>query len=230
MRSWGDPSGHPMRSHLRKGEQVNAFRTVDGTSEAEHEEKGSRFLSYLTHVTSEEEAIAFRRSIREAIPEASHYVSAYIIDEGNVMRYSDAKEPHGTAGMPVFTVIEKLGLRDVVCVVARIFGGTLLGRGGLMRAYTKAAQMACDNARFVRKAPCRDVLVSVPYPLYESVSKRLGDMEGVTVTGTSFADDVTMELLVLSEHVEAVCESISDICCGAAEIVTGDEQLRLVGE
>lgn len=209
---------------------MNGFKTVDGVATSEYDEKGSRFISFVAHVESEEEAIVFRRGIREQIPEASHYVSAYIIDAGNVMHYSDAKEPHGTAGLPVFTVIEKLGLRDVVCVVARIFGGTLLGRGGLMRAYTKAAQMACAKARIVSKRPCRDVLVSIPYPLYEMVAKRIGETVGVQLLSSSFADDVTLELRVRSELCDTVCSRLSDLCNGAAELVVGDESLCYVDE
>ncbi len=204
------------------------FRTVEGVSSAEYTEKGSRFISFLAHVESEDEAIAFRKSIKERIPQASHYVSAYIINTNNIMHYSDAKEPHGTAGMPVFTVIDKLGLRDVVCVVARIFGGTLLGRGGLMRAYTRAAQMACEAATIVQKAPCSQVLAAVPYSMYESVLKLVESFEGAKLQDTIFADDITLDMLIKSEFVNTLCKDIEDLCNGNADIVVGSETIASI--
>ncbi len=207
---------------------MRPFRTVAGVSKAEYEIKNSRFYSFLTHVESEEAAIDYRHSIREIVPDARHYVSAYIIDKGDIMRYSDAKEPHGTAGFPVFSVIDGLGLRDVVCVVARIFGGTLLGRGGLMRAYSKAAQMACESACIVQNAPCRELLASIPYSLYEAISKRLNETSDVIELDASFAGDVTLEVVVLSERVKTVEKLIMDMCDGRAEILLGDESLRQV--
>lgn len=208
---------------------INPYKTVDGPATAEIEVKRSRFISHVTHVVSEDEAIAFRHGIREAIPEASHYVSAYVLREDNLVRFSDAKEPSGTAGMPVLNVIQHLELKDVVCVVARIFGGTLLGRGGLIRAYTKAAQLAFERAHIVTMAPCRDVLASVGYPLYERLAHML-EAEGVQVTDSSFADDVTVQMRVLSEDVGPLVESISDLCSGRVEFLIGDEVFGMVDD
>ena len=167
---------------------MRAYRTIRGTWVAEFEEKKSRFIGHATHVESEEEAISFRHGIRERIPEASHYVSAYTIHDPFLEHYSDAKEPHGTAGPPVLQVIKSLELEDVVCVVARIFGGTLLGRGGLMRAYTKAAQLAFAEAEVVLCAPCRDTMASLEYPLYEQA---VNDM--FRLTSTAYAPWIILQ-------------------------------------
>ena len=177
-------------------------------------------MSHVTHVTTEQEAIEFRHGIREAIPEASHYVSAYSLRQDNYMHFSDAKEPSGTAGMPVLTVIQHLELKDVVCVVARIFGGTLLGRGGLVRAYTKAAQLAFAQAHIVTMAPCCDVLVSVEYSAYEQLLHML-EKQDVQVSESTFGSDVTVQIRVLAEHCDDVCESIRNLCNGRAEIMVG---------
>lgn len=206
---------------------INPYQTVAGPATAELEVKRSRFISHVAHVTTEDEAIGFRHGIREAIPEASHYVSAYVLREDNLVRFSDAKEPAGTAGMPVLNVIQHLGLMDVVCVVARIFGGTLLGRGGLIRAYTKAAQLAFDQARIVTMAPCRDMLVSVEYPLYERLAHMLEE-RGVQVMDAGFADDVTLEVRVLSEDVEPLQARIAELCGGRVEFLVGDETFDMV--
>lgn len=206
---------------------MQPYKTIEGTATDELEVKRSRFFGHVAHVTTEQAAIDFRHGIRDAIPEASHYVSAYVLHQDNLIHFSDAKEPAGTAGMPVLTVIQHLELQDVVCVVARIFGGTLLGRGGLVRAYTKAAQLAFAKAHIVTMAPCRDILASVEYPFYEPLANMLA-AEGVQVRGTSFANDVTMELRVLSQRVDEVCAKVVNLCNGRAELLVGDELFDMV--
>jgi uncharacterized YigZ family protein len=203
------------------------YNTVQGLAVAELEVKKSRFISQVTHVTTEEEAIEFRHGIREQIPDASHYVSAYILHENNYMHFSDAKEPSGTAGMPVLNVIQHLELQDVVCVVARIFGGTLLGRGGLVRAYSKSAKLAFEKAHIVLMAPCRDILVSIAYSHYEQLMHYL-ESSGIEVLDTSFADDVTLHIRVLSKEADSVCAKISDMCNGRAELMVGEEMFDMV--
>ncbi len=207
------------------GSEMRAYRTIRGTWVAEFEEKKSRFIGHATHVESEEEAIAFRHGIRERIPEASHYVSAYTIHDPFLEHYSDAKEPHGTAGPPVLQVIKSLELEDVVCVVARIFGGTLLGRGGLMRAYTKAAQLAFAEAEVVLRAPCRDTMVSLEYPLYEQAVKLL-EAEGARVLESDFGSEVTIEFRTLSERTDDTCRKLTELCHGRVELLVGEESIQ----
>jgi len=102
------------------------------------EEKRSRFLAYCAPAASEEEARQVIERIRVEHKGASHHVYAYSLP-CNTIRFSDDGEPQGTAGLPVLAVFQKTGVVDFVCVVTRYFGGTLLGAGGLVRAYTKAA-------------------------------------------------------------------------------------------
>ena len=204
---------------------MRAYRTIRGTWVAEFEEKKSRFIGHAAHVESEEEAIAFRHGIRERIPEASHYVSAYAIHDPFLEHYSDAKEPHGTAGPPVLQVIKSLELEDVVCVVARIFGGTLLGRGGLMRAYTRAAQLAFAEAEVVLRAPCRDTIASIGYPLYEQAVKLL-EAQGARVLGSDFNSEVAIEFRTLSDRTDDVCRALTELCHGRVELLSGEESLQ----
>lgn len=203
-----------------QSQNINSYNTVEGLATAELEVKRSRFLSHVTHVTTEQEAIEFRHGIRDTIPDANHYVSAYSLRQNNYMHFSDAKEPSGTAGMPVLTVIQHLELKDVVCVVARIFGGTLLGRGGLMRAYTKAAQLAFAQAHIVTMAPCCDVLVSVEYSIYEQLL-HMFEKQNIQVNESTFGSDVTMQIRVLAAYCDDVCDNIRNLCNGRVEIITG---------
>lgn len=115
------------------------YTTLAGYGEDEFVEKRSRFIGYAAPVSTEAEAVAFVNSIRERHREATHNVYAYILREGQIKRYSDDGEPQGTAGIPVLDVLQKAGIVDAVVVVTRYFGGTLLGAGGLVRAYTEGA-------------------------------------------------------------------------------------------
>ena len=105
--------------------------------EDKFEEKRSKFTGRLWHVETAEEAVAKIKEMRETYWDATHNCYAYILREGNVMRYSDDGEPQGTAGMPILEVLRHENLTDCVCVVTRYFGGILLGTGGLVRAYTQ---------------------------------------------------------------------------------------------
>jgi len=110
----------------------------------ELEEKRSRFIGYCAPVVTESEARAIITKIRSENPKANHNVFAYALSQGGIVRASDDGEPSGTAGMPVLNVFQKTGVINYVCVVTRYFGGTLLGAGGLVRAYSKAAKGAME--------------------------------------------------------------------------------------
>jgi len=113
----------------------------------EMEEKKSKFLGHCAPVHSEDEAKAFINEIRAKHQAANHNVFAYSVTEENIIRFNDNGEPSGTAGMPVLNVYQKTGIINWVCVVTRYFGGTLLGAGGLVRAYSKVAKGAMEDAR-----------------------------------------------------------------------------------
>jgi len=114
--------------------------------EFEYEEKRSKFLGYCAAVNNESEAKAVIAQIRAAHPKANHNVFAYSTLDDHIIRASDDGEPSGTAGAPVLNVFEKTGVINYVCVVTRYFGGTPLGAGGLVRAYSKTAKGAMDDA------------------------------------------------------------------------------------
>jgi len=106
-------------------------------------EKKSRFIGYAARINSEDEAKVFIDEIARCHRKARHVAYAYVLP--NVVKTSDAGEPRGTAGLPIYNVIGKRGLQNAVVVVVRYFGGTLLGKGGLIRAYGKAAKLAVDG-------------------------------------------------------------------------------------
>jgi len=206
------------RLQLRYHERMESYKTIEGTASAEYEEKKSRFIGQVAHVETEDEAVAFLNGIRAANPQARHNVYAYELRAGNRVRYSDDGEPARTSGMPTLEVIQHAELKDVICVTTRYFGGTLLGTGGLVRAYTKAAQDAFGAARVVTFAECVDLVVSVGYPLYDQLSHWLSD-QGIQVLSTDFAGDVAVEVRVPAAEAAAVQAAITELTHATAEIL-----------
>ncbi len=204
---------------------MDSYKTIEGTAQAEYEEKKSRFIGQVAHVETEEEALAFLEGVRAANPMARHNVYAYVLRANNRVRYSDDGEPARTSGLPTLSVIEHAELKDVICVTTRYFGGTLLGTGGLVRAYTKAAQDAFAAANTVTFAPCRDIVVSVDYPLYDQVSHWLGN-QGIQVVDTTFAADVTIDIRVPASDAEGVTASLTELTRGNAVLLVGDESFQ----
>ena len=206
---------------------MESYRTIQGTAQGVYEEKKSRFIADVAHVETEDEALAFLADIKAQHPMARHHVYAYILNADNRVRYSDDGEPQKTAGMPVLEVLDHAELKDVICVVTRYFGGTLLGTGGLVRAYTKASQNALLVARAATFAPCRDIIVSVEYSLFDPLSHFLRE-QGIPVINSDFAADVTVTVRVLGSEAEATAAAIREFCQGRADILIDDERQQLL--
>lgn len=142
------------------------YLTIKDSCEQRFEEKKSEFIGYVKRVESESDAKKFIQEIRNMHKQATHNVYAYIIGENKgIQRYSDDGEPQGTAGIPVLEVIKKNNISDCVVVVTRYFGGILLGAGGLVRAYSKAAVMAIEKAGVVEKVKGIALQIIIDYDM-----------------------------------------------------------------
>lgn len=128
---------------------MESYITVKHRSEFKYEDRKSVFIAEASPVNSEQEAIAFIDEIKHKYPDANHHVYAYVVKENSIARFTDDREPQGTAGMPVLDIIRKRGCTNVAIVVVRYFGGTLLGTGGLVRAYSGAALGALNAAEII---------------------------------------------------------------------------------
>lgn len=159
----------------------------------EHVVVNSRFIATLAPVTNVEEARAFIARIKKEFADASHNVPAYIIGGGNTVTeyFSDDGEPSGTAGRPALTVLRGSGLGDVAVVVTRYFGGTLLGTGGLVKAYTETTQLVVQAVERGRRVPVHVAMLAIPYNLLERVRLLVARHQG-QVLGEDFAADITM--------------------------------------
>lgn len=161
----------------------------------EHIVVNSRFIATLGPVFSIDEARTFIARIRKEFADASHNVPAYIIGGGNTVTeyFSDDSEPSGTAGKPALAVLRGSGLGDVAVVITRYFGGTLLGTGGLVKAYTEATQMVVNRVERGQRVPVHVVMVAIPYNLLERV-RLLVTRQGGTILDEEFAGDITMTM------------------------------------
>lgn len=190
----------------------------------EVEERRSRFIAHITHVEGEREARAFVDSVRSSHRDARHNVPAWALSDGRERR-SDDGEPQGTAGQPILDVLHGADLADVCCVVTRYFGGTLLGSGGLARAYAAAVQRALEQARtegsIVRMALVTRVTATIPYGAYGRVERLVATCGG-RVRDTIFAEDVQMNCVFLSGTEEAFVSALAELSAG--------RDLCLVGE
>lgn len=193
------------------------YYTVSEAAEASFIEKRSEFIGYIAPVKTDEEAVNFINTIKAKHRKAKHNVYAYILRKDNISRYSDDGEPQGTAGVPVLDVLQKRGLTDVCVVVTRYFGGILLGGGGLVRAYSHAASLACDAAYTMDMCLCHRLKICTDYGMYGKLTYILPNFETITVN-SDFADSVTLELLVLSKKLSALISEIIEITNGSAEI------------
>ncbi len=186
-----------------------------GFGEDEFAEKKSRFIGRCWPVETEEEALEHIAAMKKQHYDATHNCWAYVIKDGAV-RFSDDGEPGGTAGMPMVQVLQKENLFNVCCVVTRYFGGTLLGAGGLVRAYTKGAKIAIDAAGKSMKRVWSVLYIPCPYTFYERVKLEVEAFGGI-IRDTQFGAEVELEILVAQGDSQNFLDKITDMTSGTVE-------------
>lgn len=197
------------------------YTTVANSATAEFEEKRSVFFGHACHATTEEEAMAFIKSKQKEFSDATHNVWAYYMKNGILARYSDDGEPTGTAGLPTLEAIRKSGVDDVCVVVTRYFGGILLGAGGLVRAYSKAASLAVEAAGVVTYENFTEFTVDTNYSDYQKILNELPKY-GVIVDATDYSDNVSLRLAVKETVAQTLFARISEMTADRAKVnVTG---------
>ena len=179
----------------------------------------SRFIASAGPAATVEAARAFIAAVRAEMPDASHHVHAYIVGHGatTTLGMSDDGEPSGTAGRPVMAVLRGSGLGDVVLVVTRYFGGTLLGTGGLVHAYGDAARAVLAALPREEKLERRTVVLTLPYAAYEPARRILAAHAG-SIVEESFAADVTLRALLPLARLESFSAEIGEATAGQARV------------
>ncbi len=194
---------------------MKPYTTIAGTGCAEHTDRKSRFIGRASPVSSEEEAILFIKTLRESERDASHHCYAYRLREDNMARYSDDGEPQGTAGLPMLTMLAKSDVIDLCVVVTRWFGGTLLGTGGLVRAYTRAAQEAVDAGGVAVMTPCALMELRTHYRYKERVEALCAISQGV-VQALDYGEDLFWRLSIPLEGMDDFTAAVTELTMGAA--------------
>lgn len=203
------------------------YKTVKQAARAEMIEKKSRFIATVRPVTAEEEALALINEMKKEFSDATHNVYAYVLRENNIARYSDDGEPSGTAGMPVMEVLKQENLTDIAVVVTRYFGGTLLGAGGLVRAYSKTAKLGVDAAHIATMTYGADMEITVSYDLYGKLQYLL-EQEGLSMGETSFGEEVTTSVFVRDTLQESLQKKIIEASNGRASVRILETDFKLV--
>jgi uncharacterized YigZ family protein len=193
---------------------MKPYKTIAVEASDEFVEKKSRFIGHVCPVATEEEAQAFVAAKKAKYWDATHNVWAYILQEGQTKRYSDDGEPQGTAGVPVLDVLQKEGLTDLVVVVTRYFGGTLLGAGGLVRAYSHGAKIAVDAARILHMNPCTVLEMELEYGLYGKVSYIL-PRYNAQVLSSDFGAAVQLRVMMTSDRVSSFQKELGELTAGS---------------
>ena len=197
---------------------MQSYKTVKQYGEGEIEEKKSRFLGKIKPVETEEEAVAFIESIKKQYWDARHNCYAFIIGEhSESIRCSDEGEPSGTAGKPMLEVLQNNGLKNVVAVVTRYFGGTLLGTGGLVRAYTQATQAALEEAQIATMTLMSVLTVQTDYNAIGKIKYMFAQADTL-IMGEEYGVDVAVTIAVPVAEKEAMQKKIIEATNGKATI------------
>lgn len=192
---------------------MQEYKTVEKEASDFFIEKKSKFIGYAKPVKTQEEAVDFISEIKSKHWDATHNVYAYVLRENNIQRYSDDGEPSGTAGVPVLDVMLKESLVDVCVVATRYFGGTLLGAGGLVRAYSHTSKIALEAAGIITMAQYSVMSAEVDYSFYDRLNILLSDFSAV-ILNTSFSDKVCVEFSVKENIVDSLNAKLIDVSNG----------------
>ena len=197
------------------------YKTIAHDAHAELVEKKSRFIAAVRPVTTEEQALEFIAAMRSKYYDASHNVYAYIIGVNNIMRYSDDGEPSGTAGIPALEVLKKEELIDVAVVVTRYFGGTMLGAGGLIRAYGSSAKLGIDAGGIVVRTLCDVVHIKADYSLLGKIQYELLSADYI-ISEILYEAEITVIAHCKVEQTQAMIAMICDVTNARALCETVD--------
>ncbi|MHC5217210.1 YigZ family protein [Enterococcus sp. LJL128] len=200
---------------------IDHYFTIRQDGQSELEIKKSRFICFLKRVSTEEEAKAFIAGIKKEHWKANHNCSAFILgDQGEIQRSSDDGEPSGTAGIPMLEVLKKQELINVAAVVTRYFGGTKLGAGGLIRAYSHAVSQATNEIGIVEGKLQQEIILDIAYPQHGKLQNFL-EASSYTVKDTQFSEKISVICLVDEHLTEQFITEVTDILNGQFSYIEG---------
>jgi len=209
------------------------YKTVAGAAETEYVERKSRFIARCWPVETEAEAAELLAGLRKRYYDASHHCYAWRIGDaprtgsrGEMAKSSDDGEPSGTAGRPILEVLTRQDVTNVLLVVTRYFGGILLGAGGLVRAYTKAATLALDAAGIAEMRDCARLEIRVPYALWDSFQAFLRG-QGICEWDAEYTEDICCRFWILAENAGALAAALGERFFGSLTAEVLERELRV---
>lgn len=188
-----------------------------GEARIELQIKNSRFIGRAGYTPSVGEAKAFIEKVKTEEPGCTHAVYAFAVGHGAAVTHgmSDAGEPSGTAGRPALAVVKGSGLGDVTVVIVRYFGGTKLGTGGLVKAYTETAQAVLVELPVTEKVERRSIKVTIDYPFYEQIKRLIATYQGQIET-EEFAADISLKLTFIADDLPLFQAALAEMTHGQA--------------
>lgn len=202
------------------------FRTIKEDGQVQEEIKKSRFICHIKRVTTENEARNFIQAVKKEHYKATHNCSAFILGERSEMkRSSDDGEPSGTAGVPMLGVLENHQLTNVCAVVTRYFGGTKLGAGGLIRAYSSSVALAIKEIGIVHIKEQLGLRIALSYSQYQELPNFL-KANHLQEQDTSFTEQVQTTIFVDKDDKDSIIEELIELFNGKIDIT--DQGLRKV--
>ena len=198
------------------------FTTLREEAHVEFEEKRSIFIGHAIRTDTEEAAQDYIKMIKKQYNDATHNVSAYTLKGGIIARYSDDGEPQGTSGMPTLDAIRKSGVDNACVVITRYFGGTLLGAGGLVRAYSSSTAENLDGADIRVLEVCAERFIEVDYTGIDSVQKYIST-HTCSLLSTDYGEKVRFRLALKKAGVDVFCSELVDYMQGRVKIEIGTE-------
>lgn len=203
---------------------METYKVVYRGGSDEIVEKKSRFIAHVFPVQTEEETLQIIEETKKKYWDARHNCYAFILGErGELTRCTDDGEPAGTAGRPILEVLTGAGLYNVLVIVTRYFGGTLLGTGGLVRAYTQAARAGVEASTVIEKIPGRRLQIQTDYNGIGKLQYITAQM-GISVLDTQYTDQVLLSLIVPEDDCERLIQKITEATAGQA-VIQGQEDL-----
>ncbi len=205
----------------------HSYFTLDAPAEAAFEEKKSRFIGWAAPVEDEKQAQAYLNQRRTLHKEAKHHVYAWMIGQDDrFQRSSDDGEPAGTGGRPALEAIKQKGLKNVMVVISRYFGGILLGAGGLTRAYSRSAHLALSAAPAVEKIPGSLCALRFDYPYLGRIESWL-NANALPVRDKSFTQDICFFCLIPHSELIERRRQLTDLSDGSAHWQILDDNIWL---
>lgn len=202
---------------------TNSIKILYEGGTGELEEKKSRFIANTLPISSQEEALEFIEKTKKRYWDARHNCYAYVLgDHHEIQRFSDDGEPGGTAGKPMLDVLIGEELHNVAVVVTRYFGGTLLGTGGLVRAYASATQAGLSASKIITKRFGFKLKITTDYTGLGKIQYILGEKK-IKTLDSEYTDQVVLHILIPNEMLDEIKEEVTEGTAGRAVMEVGEE-------